>query len=421
MSLTRPDLRTRIAVVLATVCIGVVGALGILLYMASEEMQEALVEQLVTEELDALTVRARAGSTLVSGGGPNLQYYVFKVTEAPASLPEQLRTLSPGHHEVGRGADERHVAVRDEAGVRYVVVYDSGPHELREARFRRLLLLALCSAAVIAVVLGYWLARVLTRQLTALAAQVRVLAPDEPLPPLERADHDTEVAALAHALDDYRGRIVETMQRDQEFTANASHELRTPLTAIRTSCELLRAIPALPDKASRRITMIDDAARQMTERIEALLMLARPHHAGEIEAVNLRRCVEETAAPFRDEMARKGLMFEVSIAQDETARLDRKALQVVLANLIKNAVTYTERGYVRVTGGGGRVTVTDSGAGIADEHRTQVFTRHFRADSKPEGLGIGLAIVRRVCDDLQWRIEVESTPGEGSAFSVVYG
>jgi signal transduction histidine kinase len=120
-------------------------------------------------------------------------------------------------------------------------------------------------------------------------------------------------------------------------------------------------------------------------------------------------------------MARKGLMFEVSIAQNETARLDRKALQVVLANLIKNAVTYTERGYVRVTGGGGRVTVTDSGMGIADEHRTQVFTRHFRADSKPEGLGIGLAIARRVCDDLQWRIEVESTPGEGSAFSVVYG
>ena len=416
----RADLRTRITAVLAAVCIGVVGFLGLILFAASERMQEALVEQLVTEELEALVERARESDGPISGGGPNLQYFVVRASEARDTLPANLRDLAPGHHEVGKGGpDELHVLVREIDGVRYLVVYDSGQHEVREARFRNLLLIALCATALIAVALGYALAGVLTRQLTALASRVRGLEPGAH-PKLERADHDPEVAALAHALDDYHARIVEMMRREQEFTANASHELRTPLTAIRTSCELLSADAELNEKSRTRIEMIDSAATQMTERIQALLLLARHPQWETPEAVELRRCVEDTAVPFREEIARKGLAFEISIPAGEVATLDRRALQIVLANLIKNAVAYTEHGFVRVSGDGHRITVADSGAGIAPEHRSQVFERYYRADSKPEGLGLGLAIVRRICEDLGWKIEVESAPGKGSAFSLVF-
>jgi signal transduction histidine kinase len=235
-----------------------------------------------------------------------------------------------------------------------------------------------------------------------------------------RADHDREVAALAHALDEYHSRVIEMMRREQEFTANASHELRTPLTAIRTSCELLEADPALNDKSRRRVGMIDSAALQMTERIETLLFLARQHRPEALERVALRRMVDDAAAPYREEMTRKGLAFDLRIPEGEVLQLDRKALQLVLANLIKNAVAYTERGYVRVSYEARRLTVSDSGPGIAAEHRAQVFERYYRADDKPEGLGLGLAIVRRICEDLGWKIEVESNPGRGSAFCVVF-
>jgi len=419
----RADLRTRITVALATVCIGVVGVLAIIVFSASHRMQEALVEQLVTEELEALVERSREGEGPVSGGGPNLQYYVARGPDARGGLPAPLRDLAPGHHEVGKGGpDELHVAVREVDGIRYMVAYDSGQHEVREKRFRNLLLIALGATAAIAVALGYALAGVLTRQLTALASRVRGLEPGVPgaHPKLERPDHDPEVAALAHALDDYHARIVGMMRREQEFTANASHELRTPLTAIRTSCELLAADAALTEKARARIEMIETAATQMTERIQALLLLARHPQWQSPESVELRRCVEDTAAPFREEIERKGLAFDVSIPDGEVVTLDRKALQIVLANLIKNAVAYTERGYVRVSGDGRRITVADSGAGIAPEDRSQVFERYYRADSKPEGLGLGLAIVLRICEDLGWKIEVESAPGEGSRFSLVF-
>ncbi|HYH42098.1 MAG TPA: HAMP domain-containing sensor histidine kinase [Burkholderiales bacterium] len=420
MRLPPADLRTRIAVVLAAICIAVVAVLGVMLFLASEDMQEGLVEQLVSEELDALIERAKAPAAPLSGGGPNLQYYVVRSSEANDRLPAVLRALPPGQHEVGRGDDERHVAVREVDGTRYVVVYDSGPHEVREARFRTLLLAALAVTAVVAMLLGHWLAGVLTRQLKYLATRVRTLTPGEACVPLERPGQDREVAALAHALDDYHARLTEMMHREQEFTANASHELRTPLTAIRTSCELLGADTTLGEKARSRIAMVDHAARQMTDRMEALLLLARAHQGELPEPVALRRCVEDTAAPFGDEIARKGLTLEIAIPEESVVTLDRKALQLVLANLIRNAVRYTDRGYVRVSCDGRRISVADSGAGIAPEHRSQVFERHYRAESKPEGLGLGLSIVRRICDDLGWKIDVQSTPGQGSTFSLVF-
>ena len=417
MRLPSLDLRLRIAAALATVCIAVVGALGLTLYKASKDMEASFIEQLVTEELDSLVERAR-DSGHAPPSGPNIQYYVVTAPEQREKLPGQLRTLAPGHHEIGRGADEKHVAVRDVGATRYLVVYDAGAHVVREAHFRQLLYFAFGTIAAVSVILGYWLAGVLTRQLTDLAGRVAKLHPDAPHPQLERPDHDREVAALARALDEYQARIVDMIQREQEFTSNASHELRTPLTAIRTSCELLMS-EALPHKERARIEHIDSAARQMTERIEILLLLARSRVPEAVETVPLRRCVEDAAYPFLEEIESKNLDFEIAIPDSQLVQIDRKALQVVLSNLIKNAVRYTDRGHVRVTYEAPRVIVTDSGAGIAPEHQPQLFERYFRADNRPEGLGLGLAIVRRICDHFGWKIEVRSAPGHGSVFSVL--
>jgi signal transduction histidine kinase len=415
----RLDLRLRIAVALATVCITVVGALGVMLYTASEEMENGLVQQLVGEELDFLVDRVSHVDGYAPAGGPNLAYYVLRTPEDLAKVPPPLAKLAGGHSVVRIGTEERHVGVRDVGGTRFIVTYDVGPHDLRQSRFRRLVYFSLAAVVLLATVVGYWLAGVLTRQLTELALRVPQLKPDEAQPLLEQQDHDAEVAALARALDEYRARIVDVLRREQEFTANASHELRTPLTGIQTTCEIIQTDPLVPEKTRMRVAMIDSAAKQMTERMEALLLLARERKQEEIERVNLRRCVEEAAHTYRDEMARKGLSFEIAIGDEVIVDVDRKALQLVLVNLIKNAVRYTDKGHVRVSYDANRVTVTDSGIGIAPEHQPQLFERYFRADKKPEGLGLGLAIVRRICEDFGWKIEVQSRPGAGSAFSVI--
>ena len=417
MRRVRLDLRQRIALAIALACTAVVAALGLTLRTASEEMEEALVHQIVSEEVDHLIDRYRKSPDYLPAPGPNLQYYIVRSGEDEGRVPPEFLGLGPGNHEIGSGPNERHVAVRRVDGVRFIVTYDSGQHEEREAAFGELLLLSLATVILVAIGLAYWLGGVLTRQLTELAQRVSHLAPGEPHELLARPEQDTEIAALARTLDDYHARIVGMMQREQEFTANASHELRTPITAIRTSCELLLG-GDLPDKARGRIAAIDAAARRMGEQVQALLYLAREQPPAAAEPVDLAECVDEAAAALRDEMTTRGVAFENHVAARTVLELDPQALHTVLANLLRNAVQHTERGLIRVSYDERRLTVADSGAGIDARDLPRLFDRFYRGAYRVNGFGLGLAIVKRICDRYGWRIDVDSAPGRGAAFSI---
>jgi signal transduction histidine kinase len=416
----RPGLRLRVAVALAIACLLVVGALGVTLYMASEELEDSLIAQLVTEEMDFLMERHRADPRYLPQPTSNLQSYIEQGGAAGEQLPAFLRGVPPGRHEFNVGKDEFHVLVRERAGTRYYVAYEVGLHEQREQEFKLLLLFSVVTATLASLALGYWLSGVLARQVTELAARVGTLTPGEKGQRLSHEGQDAEVALLAHAFEDYESRIEQMIRREQEFTANASHELRTPLTAIGTSCELLLADPAIAGKSRDRVEWISTAAGRMAEQLQSLLFLARGQALGDVEPVAIAECVAEAVEPYRAEITRKGLAFETSVPPDASLELNYQALRLVLANLVHNAVTYTERGYVRIAYAPKRLTVADSGRGIDTEHLPRVFDRFFRRGETAGGAGLGLAIVKRICDQYGWRIEVDSAPARGSAFSIVF-
>ena len=134
----------------------------------------------------------------------------------------------------------------------------------------------------------------------------------------------------------------------------------------------------------------------------------------------LAECVSDAAEPHRVEIARKGLAFNVEIDAGAVLNLNRQALHTVLANLIGNAVQYTESGCIRVSFTGRRLTIADSGRGIPPASLPRLFERFYRSSDGAEGFGLGLAIVKRICDQYGWRIEVESRPAAGSAFSIAF-
>lgn len=420
MPVLKLNLRLRIALTFAIFCMFVVGAMGIALFMASEEMEEALIEQIIDEEMSYVLERYAQHSDFIPQTGANLASYIVRTPDEQSSLPPHLRNLGAGRHEVFRGTEELHVAVRQIGATRFLVAYEVGLHEQREREFKLLIVLALISVAVVALVLGYLLAGLLIRQITDLAYRVERLAPGAAQDALARPGQDEEVARLAQALDDYRTRIANMIRREQEFTANASHELRTPLTVISTSCELLAADPALGDKGRSRVTVIARAAERMSEQIRILLFLAREQEAGGIEPVALAECVNDAAESCRDELKRKNLRFEIAVSNDLILDLNRQALHLVLVNLIGNAVRHTEQGFIRVACGGRRLSVADSGSGIVAEQMPHLFERYFRGDAGTDRFGLGLAIVKRICDHYGWQIDVKSTPGSGSEFSVTF-
>lgn len=418
----RFDLRLRIATTIAAICIAIVTLLGVTLYMASGKMESALVEQLVSEELSFLIQHHKVSPNYIPALGPNIQYYVVRTSADEVQLPHFVRGLKPGIHEIDIGKDDkRDIAIQLVGDTRFIVVYNIGPYEEREREFRQLLLLSLLGVIGIALILGYSLAGILTRQLTQLARHVTTLIPNAPHSLFRKADQDQEVAVLAQALDQYQIRILEILRREQEFTANVSHELRTPLTTVSTSCELLVKDPNLTGKSRERINYISQATDQMTGHIQALLFLAREKELADIEFVILSECINTAALLLRNEISRKGLELKIDISPpDAIIEVSRQAFYLVLTNLLRNAVYFTEHGFIHVKYIHPQLMVSDSGVGIIAEELPQIFERSYRGGNRSGGSGIGLDIVKRICEKVGWTIEVDSVPSKGSTFTITF-
>jgi signal transduction histidine kinase len=414
-------LRLRVALAFAVFCIIVVGTLGISLYIASDDIEEAHIEQIMETEMDYLLQRYRESADFVPQVGSNLEKYIVHDPADEAHLPSYLQGLNYRRHKVFRGPEEIRVAVRHVDGVKFIVAYEIGLHDQRQQELRLLIVLSLLSVVGVALVVGYLLAGLLVKQVTDLAERVRHLAPgDVQGATMIQPGQDEEVAQLAHALDDYQNRITRMLRREQEFTANVSHELRTPITTILTSCELLVTEPGFSERARVRIGMIEAAAGRMGEQLQALLFLAREQALGIMEPVALAECVYDAVEPVCTEIYRKRLLFEVAVEPKAVLTLNRQALHTALVNLLRNAVQYTERGFIRVAFSQKRLSISDSGIGIEPYYLPLLYERFFRGSTQGEGLGIGLAIVKRICDHYGWIIDVESTPGKGSTFHITF-
>ena len=132
MVLPKSGLRLRIALALALACLLIVGALGFTLYSASEDMEEALIGQIVSEEMDYLIGRHRQNPDHRPQYGSSLRGYIVRGAADEAPLPEHLRRLGVGRHQIFVGKKEDHVFVRNAAGTRYIVAYEVGLHEQRQ-------------------------------------------------------------------------------------------------------------------------------------------------------------------------------------------------------------------------------------------------------------------------------------------------
>jgi len=408
-----------VALTLALACLLVVGALGFTLYTASEDMEEALVDNLISEEMDYLVRRHRENPRYQPQQSSNLETYIVRDASAPSRVPARLLALAPGQHEFFVGRDEYHALVRDEGGTRYIVAYEVGLHEQRAQEFKTLVLLSSLTAMLVSLALGYWLSGILVSQVTDLASKVGELEPGQPRESLVRPGQDSEVTRLARAFDDYQSRIEQMIHREQEFTANTSHELRTPLTAIRTSCELLLADASLGEKSRARVEWINAAAGRMVEQVQALLFLARGEALGTVEPVTLADCVAEALEPYRSEIMHRGLALDLGVPREAVLLLNFQALRLVISNLVRNAVQNTEHGFVKITYAAKRLTVTDSGRGIVPQALPRIFERFYSRGGAGR-LGLGLAIVQRICEMYGWKIAVDSKPAVGSSFSVTF-
>ena len=216
----------------------------------------------------------------------------------------------------------------------------------------------------------------------------------------------------------------------QDFVANVSHELRTPLTSLRGYAEtLLDGGLDDPENRARFVGVIRDQAVRLEAIAGDLLTLAgleRPDARLRPERFDLREALARQAAAFQSRAARAGLELAVELGPPLPVTADRGRIEQLLANLLDNALKYTERGAVRVRAGeaGGRAwcEVEDTGSGIPEADQPRVFERFYRVDKarsrEKGGTGLGLAIVKHIAGLHGGEVSLRSRPGEGSTFRV---
>jgi PAS domain S-box-containing protein len=217
-----------------------------------------------------------------------------------------------------------------------------------------------------------------------------------------------------------------------EFLATMSHELRTPLNSIIGFSSILRQGMAGPlnTEQEKQIDLVRGSARHLLSLINDLLDLSRIESGAmelTLEDFDLAAVVAEVGAVLAPMVAQRKLTYETRCERPEMwVRSDRQRVFQVVLNLANNAVKFTERGGVIVecgeTAEAVRVRVVDTGIGIKTEHLPLLFEAFRQVDGSArrvyEGTGLGLHLCRKLLDLLGGRIEVESTHGKGSCFTV---
>jgi two-component system phosphate regulon sensor histidine kinase PhoR len=220
-------------------------------------------------------------------------------------------------------------------------------------------------------------------------------------------------------------RRLEAVRRD--FVANVSHELKTPLTSISGYAETILADRPEPELERRFLATIVSNARRMQRLVDDLLDLSRIESGRwqpATEPVDVAASAREAWAGLADRAAGRGVDFALDVPADALlVEADPDAVRQVLTNLFDNSLRYTPRGgritfHARPEGAGVRLSVSDTGAGIASEHLPRIFERFYRADqsrSRDEGgTGLGLAIVKHLVEAHGGRVWAESARGRGT-------
>ncbi|MBI5110244.1 MAG: HAMP domain-containing histidine kinase [Rhodocyclales bacterium] len=416
----RRSLRLRVAIGFASLGAALSMLLSVSLWFAARDVSQRLMDQTLRAELEDYMARHARNPGSLPPATASLRGYYTTTDAAITELPPPLRQLAPGQHEIDLDGIPYRVAVADEHGRRYVILFDEVRQKHREQRFLAYLVIGALTMTLFAASGGWWLAGRVIAPVTELARAVTNARPDEPPPLLSIPSAGTpgdEVDDLARAFERYLMRLRLFVERERSFAADASHELRTPLTVIRGAVDVIAAKPGLDPELRERLARIERASEEMTQLVEALLLLAREDEPAAGEACDARHIARQCIERYRGQATARGTVMTLTATSPVTLAAPPALFAIVLANLVRNAIAHTLNGRIAITLEATSLTVRDNGSGIEEAEQQRVFERLYRGTDS-EGAGIGLFLVQRICDRLGWTASLQSDAPAGTRIDI---
>ena len=410
--------------VLQLLAISIATVLGV--YAAAFVVEQVLVREALNGEAEHFWDRYRDDPAASLPDTNNLRGYLVGGRPADAP-PDWLNGIESGfgrrHSSAG---DDPVVHVSEHDGKRLILVFD----EMQVSNLAFWFGTAPLAVVLLLIYLlawgGYMLSRRAVSPVTQLADVVRSIDFAEGNFDTVRLDafadsSDPEVLALINALEQFVIRLDRYVTRERNFTRNASHELRTPLAVLKGNLDLLRKFPESP-RRGEVVERMTRTVRDMESLVETLLILARESESKlSWSSVVLNDLVAEQLDQVTRAVPRPEVRTYIKADCLLQTEAPERVLGIIFHNLLRNALTFTEKGEVSVHIDKHSVSIRDTGCGMNEADLEHIFEPFFRAhDRSNEGYGLGLAIVARLSRRFGWPLEVESRIGVGTCFRISF-
>lgn len=340
------------------------------------------------------------------------------------ALPANLEALPRGFHEIGEGDNGYYAAVEVVDGRKYVLLRNQQSLMQRQRILYSVAVAGFSLSVALAVLLGWLIARRVIAPVSHLATQVRRASalPVDHAPSASGNWANDEVGELAASYNQTQGQLADALRREQRFTSDVSHELQLPIQTLDSACRELIGTYATDPRMQRQLSRMARATEQMDLLVSTFLLLARDYEAPSLRTsvITLKGASEESVDTWAAAIRDKGLAFEYHFEGSDCATCYNSTLLLsVMGNLLRNAWHYTDEGFIRLTVGDGGFRVEDSGIGIPEEKRHAMFQPFVRGDEqRGEGLGLGLSLVQRICQDQGWGVNLTGREPQGCCFTV---
>lgn len=430
-------IRTRLTLAATGLVAAVLLAAGVFVYVRLEHDLLATVDVGLRSRVDAY-LSAPGAPQLSSGTLAEADDAFAQILSPDGSVVDSTGGLTgaavgqatPGYRTTTvRTTEERFPArlllVRLDDG--RVLVVGASLDDQREALGHLITVLLVGGPATLAlVVLVIWLVvGAILRPVEAMRSEAAAISASEPGRRLPVPDTDDELSRLGRTLNEMLGRLQTALERERRFVDDASHELRTPLANLQAELDLALRRSRTVDELEVALRSASEETERLARLAEDLLVLARATE-GRLptrrEDVDVATLVREVVRAFASRAAERGVLLDERADGSTTSRIDPLRLRQALGNLLDNAIRHTPRdGRVTVTlgrrDGAVVLSVTDTGPGFSDAflaHPFEPFGRDDAPRGRPDGPGLGLAIVRAVAEAHGGSVEARNRAGGGA-------
>ena len=405
------------AFTLQALLITLAAVLGV--YLATVLLENVLLNRALQQEAEHFWENRAEDPDFPLPDTANLTGYLVGMNTQ--DLPAWMHDLPPGFHHLPSAMDFSIAYVSTLDAERLLLLFNARQVDELAIYFGLVPLGVVLALLYLSIWGVYRLSHRMFSPVTWLAKKVNELDPQAPditafVPENLPAEADQEVRVLARSISGFAERLNAFVAREQNFTRDASHELRSPLTVIRIAAEMLLTEQELSPKEKNSVQRILRATQDMEELIEAFLMLARESEQGlSAEPVCINDVVNEELQRARLLLMHKPVEIHTSADCQLVTRGSDKVLSVLIGNLLRNAVNYTDAGEIKVSIQKDSLSIEDSGIGMARQQVGQAFQPFFRGSStRHGGYGVGLTIVKRLSDRFNWPVEIDSTLDVGT-------